>query len=100
MVELKSQLRKKDIYFNGHEREDVVEYRNIFLNKMLQYENFMSTFEKENMKQQNLLLLFNEKLHILIIHDECIFYVNNNRPIIWAHLESSSLRKKDKKNQL
>ena len=32
---LKSQSRKKGIYFDEHEKEDVVEYRNVFLNKML-----------------------------------------------------------------
>jgi hypothetical protein len=92
---LKSQSRKKGIYFDGHEREDVVEYRNIFLNKMLQYEKFMPTFEGENMEQQNPLLLPNEKLHILVTHDECIFYANDDRPIIWASLGSSPLRKKE-----
>jgi len=49
---------------------------------MLQYENFMLTFEGENMEQQNPLLLPNEKLHILITYDECIFYTNDDRPII------------------
>ena len=61
---------------------------------MLQYENFMSTFEGENMKQQNLSLLSNEKLHILITYDECIFYTNDDRPIIWTPLRSLLLRKK------
>ena len=91
---LKPQSRKKGIYFDGHEREDVVEYRNIFLNKMLQYEKLMPIFEGENMEQQNPLLLLNEKLHILVTHDECLFYSNDDRPIIWAPLGSPPLRKK------
>ncbi|RGB27120.1 hypothetical protein C1646_819972 [Rhizophagus diaphanus] len=48
------QSRKKGIYFDGHEREDVVEYRKEFLDKMLSYEKFMPTFEGENMEQKNL----------------------------------------------
>jgi hypothetical protein len=47
---LKPQSRKKGIYFDGHEREDVIEYQKVFLNKMLQYEKFMPIFEGENMK--------------------------------------------------
>ncbi|RGB24942.1 hypothetical protein C1646_772411 [Rhizophagus diaphanus] len=68
---LKSQLRKKDIYFNGYKKEDVIEYRKVFLNKMLQYENFIPNFEGENMIQQNLSLLPNKKMHILVTYDEC-----------------------------
>ncbi|RIA81933.1 hypothetical protein C1645_700483, partial [Glomus cerebriforme] len=31
---------------------------------------------------------------ILITYDECLFYSNDDRPIIWAPLDKSSLRKK------
>ena len=49
---------------------------------MLIYEKFMPIFEGENMKQQNPLLLPNEKLHLFITHNECIFYANDDRPIV------------------
>lgn len=88
------QSRKKGIYFDGHEREDVVEYRKEFLDKMLVYEKFMPTFEGENMEQKNPILLPNEKLHILITHDECLFYANDDRPIVWAPVGEPPLRKK------
>ncbi|RGB23939.1 hypothetical protein C1646_773791 [Rhizophagus diaphanus] len=91
---LKPQSRKKGIYFDGHEREDVIKYRKVFLNKMLQYENFMPSFEGENMIQQNPSLLPNEKMHILVTHDECLFYFNDDRPIIWAPIGNPPLRKK------
>ena len=93
-IGIKTTIKKKGIYFDGHEREDVVEYRNIFLNKMLQYEKLMPMFEGKTMEQQNPLLLLNEKLHILVTHDECLFYSNDDRPIIWAPLGSPLLRKK------
>ncbi|PKY51387.1 hypothetical protein RhiirA4_424476 [Rhizophagus irregularis] len=91
---LAPQPRKKGIYFDGHEREDVVEYRNEFLDKMLIYEKFMPIFEGENMEQKDLVLLSNEKLHILITHDECLFYANDDRPIVWAPIGEPPLRKK------
>ena len=61
---------------------------------MLQYEKFMPIFEGENMEQQNPSLLPNEKMHILVTHDECLFYSNDDRPIIWAPIENPPLRKK------
>jgi hypothetical protein len=91
---LKPQSKKKGIYFNKHEKEDVIEYKKVFLNKMLQYEKFMPIFEGENMKQQNPSLLPNEKMHILVIYDEYLFYSNDDRPIIWASIGNPPLRKK------
>jgi hypothetical protein len=88
------QSKKKGIYFDGHEREDVIEYRKEFLDKMLIYEKFMPIFEGENMEQQNPLLLPNEKLHIFVTHDECLFYANDDRPIVWAPIGEPPLRKK------
>jgi len=88
------QSKKKGIYFDGHEREDVIEYRKVFLDKMLMYEKFMPIFEGENMEKLDPLLLSNEKTHIFITHDECLFYANDDRPIIWAPLGELPLRKK------
>ncbi|RIA94996.1 hypothetical protein C1645_734360 [Glomus cerebriforme] len=91
---LVSQSRKKGIYFDGHEREDVIKYRKEFLDKMLIYEMFMPTFEEENMEQKDPILLPNEKLHIFITYDEYLFYVNDDRPIVWAPIDEPLLRKK------
>jgi len=88
------QLRKKGIYFDGHEREDVTNYREIFLKKMAEYEKLMPIFEGENMEQHNPEILNDEKLHILVTHDECLFYSNDDRPVIWAPLGELPLKKK------
>ncbi|PKY31131.1 hypothetical protein RhiirB3_448578 [Rhizophagus irregularis] len=71
------QSRKKGIYFNGHERPDL-----------------MPTFEGNNMKQKDPILPNGKKLHIFVTHDECLFYANDDRPIIWAPLGEPPLRKK------
>ncbi len=88
------QLKKKGIYFDGYERKDVIEYRKEFLDKMLIYEKFMPIFEGENIERLDPLLLPNEKTHILVTHDECLFYANDDKPIIWAPLGELPLRKK------
>ncbi|RIA79782.1 hypothetical protein C1645_839938 [Glomus cerebriforme] len=71
-----------------------------FLNKMLIYEMFMPTFEGENMEQKDPILLSNEKLHIFITHDKCLFYANDNRPIVWAPIGELPLRKKGQEKSI
>jgi hypothetical protein len=46
---------------------------------MLTYEKFMLTFKEKNMKKTNPVLSSIEKMHILVIHDKCLFYANDNR---------------------
>jgi hypothetical protein len=43
------QQHHKGIYYDGHEREDVVQYRKEFLEKMFEYEKYMSKFDGEFM---------------------------------------------------
>ena len=88
------QSRKKGIYFDGHERPDVLEYRAVFLKKMEEFEQLMPIFEGDNMDQKDPVLSDEEKPHIFVTHDECLFYANDDRPIIWAPLGEPPLRKK------
>src|SRR5207248_2908848 len=88
------QSRKKGIYFDGHEREDVLEYRAKFLEEMKTFEQFMPTFVGNEMIQINPDISSNQQLHIFITHDECLFYANDDRPIIWAPIGEPPLRKK------
>jgi len=83
-IGLVPQSRKKGIYFDGHEREDVLEYRAKFLEEMKTFEQFMPTFVGNEMIQINPDISSNQQLHIFITHDECLFYANDDRPIIWA----------------
>ena len=82
------QSQKKGIYFDGHERSDVLEYRVVFLKKMGEYEQLMPIFEGDNMDQKNPFLPDGKKLHILVTHDECLFYSNDDRLIIWIPIGS------------
>ncbi|GBB83636.1 hypothetical protein RclHR1_10330006 [Rhizophagus clarus] len=89
-----SQLRKKGIYFNSYEHSDILEYRSVFFKKMEEFEKLMLIFEGDNMEQKDLILSNKEKLHIFVIYDECLFYTNDDHPIIWASLGKPPLRKK------
>ena len=90
---LKPQSRKKGIYFDGHEREDVLEYRKKFLKEMEELECLMPTFVGDDMIQINPEIV-DKPLHILVTHDECLFYSNDDRPIVWAPIGEPPLRKK------
>src|SRR5687767_3988376 len=54
----------------------------------------MPIFKGENMEKLDPLLLLNEKIYILITHNKCLFYANNDKLIIWASLNKLPLRKK------
>ena len=75
------QSRKKGIYFDGHERKNVLEYHVKFLEEMKKLEQFMPTFVEDEMIQINPEIPSNQKLHIFITHNECLFYANDH-PII------------------
>lgn len=81
---LKPQSQKKGVYFDGHERDDVLKYREIFLKEMKEYECLMPTFVGNDMVQINPEVSDDKPLHILVTHDECLFYSNDDRPTIWA----------------
>jgi hypothetical protein len=88
------QKQKQGLYFDGHERIDVTQYRTEFLNKMFEYEKFMSYYEGENMDRILPNLVEGEKEHILVTHDECVFYSNDGQRGIWAKNGELPLRKK------
>ena len=68
-IGLVPQSRKKGIYFDGHEREDVLEYCAKFLKEMKTFEQFMSTFVGDEMIQINPEISFNQQLlYIYLLH--------------------------------
>src|SRR6266496_1897115 len=90
-IGLVPQSRKKGIYFDGHERDDVLEYHAKFLEEMKEFEQFMPTFVEDEIVQINPEISSNQQLHIFVIHDECLFYANDDHPIIWAPIEEPPL---------
>lgn len=84
MAQYKFQQHYQGIFYDGHERPDVIEYRKEFLNQMEKYEQLMSKYEGENMTRVLPILEDGQKEHILVTHDECIFYSNDGKRGIWA----------------
>ncbi|KAJ7116133.1 hypothetical protein C8R43DRAFT_1137998 [Mycena crocata] len=85
--------RRNGMYIDGHEREDVVEYRAAFVKRwMEQYEPRMVTYDNDGnpikypdhyalegkYKDQHFRL-------ILVTHDESTFYANDRREVGWLH---------------
>ncbi|PKB98203.1 hypothetical protein RhiirA5_301209, partial [Rhizophagus irregularis] len=67
------------VYYDGHERENIVKYRKIFLEEMDKYEPYMASYERETMDKILPNLQNSEKEHILVTHDKCIFYSNDGK---------------------
>jgi len=85
----------KSCYVDGHERDDVVEYRKEFLKKMEEYEKLMPEYfgeDMENIKEPN--LLEGQKKHILVVHDESAFQAHDASTHNWIESGKTVLRKK------
>ena len=75
---------RKGVYMDGHEREDVVKYRNeIFLPAMARFEARMARFEGSDLKQVNPALEDGWKRMIALFHDECCFHANDEARSLW-----------------
>jgi hypothetical protein len=70
---------KKGIYFDGHQRPDVVGYRKKFLDEMEVYQQRMPTYEGDSMQIQVMPeLSSNLRKLIMVVHDECCFQSNDD----------------------
>ena len=93
----------KGIYFDGHERSDVVEFRKKFLDDMAELSIItllhISIYSKIN---KNLEIRIDpelsefEHLHILVTHDESTFDSNDGRREGWHPRNEQPLKKKSR----
>jgi hypothetical protein len=75
---------RKGVYMDGHEREDVIKYRNeVFLPAMARFEARMVRFEGPEMKRVEPVLQLGEKRIIPQFHDECCFHGNDEARSLW-----------------
>jgi hypothetical protein len=69
---------------DGHEREDVVRYRNdVFLPAMKAYEARMVTYEGPELERREPVLQPGEKRIITQFHDETCFHTNDETRSLW-----------------
>ena len=69
---------QKGIYFDGHEREDVVEYRRSFVEKLEELDRRCKYEDHTPMLQPG------EKPLIIVHHDESTYFANADQSHYWA----------------
>ena len=87
---------RKGIYNDGHERQDVKDYRDKeFLPRMAAYQDQFLRWD-EHLQEVPHPLHLNGQIQplILVTQDECTFNSNDGRHFIWIHPEHQPLRKK------
>ena len=86
---------KKGVYIDGHERQDVVDYRKLFLKKM----EILETTHAQPPQASNEARLITEsdssKKHLVMIyHDESIFHSNEDQGWAWAEKWGQQIKPK------
>ncbi|KAH9014353.1 hypothetical protein EDB83DRAFT_2529312 [Lactarius deliciosus] len=94
----KYMAHKKGLYFDGHEREDVIDYRqNVFLPLMQEYTKRLVFFEVGNTEKEGKLdpppNLLTQKL-VLLAHDEMTAQSNDDEKMSWVLDGEQPLKKK------
>jgi hypothetical protein len=102
ILNFKPTKASKGWYCDGHERADIVQYRNdYFLPIMEKLENRMTWYEGADMENEiKPVLLNNEKEVVLITHDESTFYSNEGIRIFWMENGKKKLLPKSKGTSL
>jgi len=87
---------KKGVYIDGHERADVVAYRENFLQLMKEYEKRMIRAKDgdPDTLEMPIDLSNEERPLVFYTHDESVFYSNDGQRVIWHPKGEMPLRKK------
>lgn len=78
------------IYTDGHEKEDVIEYRTAFVQRMEDRWRRMDCFETGVQHR----LEAGEKPLVLVTHDETVAYSNETRKKVWVQAHKHAMGKK------
>lgn len=97
------QQKKKGMYIDGHEREDVVEYRKGFVERWREYERRFVIYGNDG----KILLTptgfpVPQGVHfrlILVTHDESTFYENDRRKLQWVNDKAKPVAEKKGEGQ-
>lgn len=90
------QLHKKGIYIDGHERADVVDYRQLFLRKLeiLQSTHLPPPLCSDGLVRHQIGNPSAKKKLVLLYHDESSFHANEGQSVIWAEEGKVPIRPK------
>ena len=78
---------KNGMYIDGHERDNIVTYRDMFVHRWAEYEMRFLLWD-ENGKPLPSPSLSDSRRLILITHDESTFFQNDERKTCWSHQDS------------
>ena len=88
---------RKALYFDGHERPDVVDYRqNIFIPQMKEYRRRIVEYVVGDVGKEKEKLVENyvERRLVLTAHDESTAQANDGKKKSWVHENEHALKKK------
>ena len=91
------------MYIDGHEREDVVNYRKKFVERWKGYEKCFVIYDNEgqvvSQLQQGFAVPGVRFCLILVTHDESTFYDNDQRKTKWVHEKEKAVAEKKGEGQ-
>jgi hypothetical protein len=84
----------KDIYFDGHEREDVKIYREGWSKRMMDYKKRMDSYTGEY--EEIVVPPTNNRLQkiVMVTHDESTFYAHDGKETVWLLDDEHPILKK------
>ena len=80
---------QKGVYFDGHDREDVVQERNVFLQDMLKYDKLSITSDNPDPQVSD-----GQKQIIRVVRDESTYYANCDQSFFWGDEHTNVLKQK------
>lgn len=88
---------RKGVFIDGHERPDVVKYRNNeFLPQWKNYQRRFVVFSKDGTWKVPLTLTEGEKPLVLVTHNESTFNANDGKRSLWMKKGHQPIRPKSK----
>jgi hypothetical protein len=73
------------MYIDGHERDDVVAYRDAFVNRWAEYKQCFHIWNNTDVDSTLMRPPCNSLPLILVTYDESTFYQNDKRKTRWGH---------------
>lgn len=80
--------KSNGMYFDGHEREDVVAYRQAFVNRWAEYETRFQFWDDNGNPVSSPSQCSHSFPLVLVTHDESTFFQNDERKTCWGHQSS------------
>ena len=94
--------KRNGMYIDGHEREDVVEYRKAFVTRWKEYEKRFVIYDNDGheiSRPEGFAVPGVRFRLILVTHDESTFYENDRRKTKWVHESEKAVAEKKGEGQ-